>query len=170
MGLRARLLSFARVIRNSANISDVKVDTGGGVNVTAEHFASAGDDSFPLTTDYAYVSPVPTSGGFVVVGYIDPKSEPKAQAGDKRIYARKSDGALAVEVWLKNDGSVVIANDNGSFEMEAGGDVIINGAKITTDGDVITASGVSLDNHPHAQGVDSANDTQVPTNAPTATE
>ena len=170
MGLRAKLLSFVRVIRNSASISDVKVDTGGGVNVTAEHFAPAGDDSFPLTTDYAYVSPVPTSGGFVVVGYIDPKSAPKAQAGDKRIYARKSDGLLAVEVWLKNDGSVVIANDSGSFEMEAGGDVIINGAKITTDGDVITASGVSLDNHPHAQGNDSADDIQVPTEAPTATE
>ena len=48
MGLIAKLLSFTRVTRNNAKISDVKVNPGGGPNITVEHYATPGDDSFLL--------------------------------------------------------------------------------------------------------------------------
>ena len=52
MGRVAKLLSFVRLTRNNAKVSDVKIDPGGGPNITVEHFAAPGDDSFPLKTDY----------------------------------------------------------------------------------------------------------------------
>lgn len=42
-----------------------------------------------------------------------------------------------------------IQNDSGYFLLKESGEVEINGARITTGGDVITASGISLDNHVH---------------------
>ncbi len=170
-GRVAKILSFIRALRNGANVTDVKTDTGGGVNITAEHFADAGDDAFPLETDYALTVGVNGSGKEAVVGYLDPVNTPKAAAGEKRIYARDADsGEVVVEVWLKSDSSAIISNANGVFTLQADGEVNANGARITPDGDVITASGVSLDNHPHAQGNDSNGDTEVDTDAPTATE
>lgn len=67
-------------------------------------------------------------------------------------------------VWLKNDNSIsmdnglakfdVLAdgttrmqNGAGSFQLLADGSFLINGLKITPDGDVITATGISLKNH-----------------------
>ena len=102
----------------------------------------------------------------------------------------KSDGTILIEngvasTTMAPDGTVTTTNDNvtleltalgagsivnsaGFLELEAGGDVVANGAKITTGGDVITAAGISLDNHTHAQGSDSAGNTQAETEAPTA--
>ena len=51
MGRIALVLSFIRSLANGANVSDVKVDSGGGANTTAQHFAPAGDDSHPLPDD-----------------------------------------------------------------------------------------------------------------------
>lgn len=185
MGLIARVLSFTRVVRNGAKLSDVKLDPGGGPNITGEHFADAGDDSHPLSTDYAATTRIPRDGGQVPVGYADPLNNPKATPGDKRIYGRDpSTGLVVNEVWLKSDGSVFISNANGSFELkptgaikglnaagffelESGGDFVANGAKMLTDGDVITSEGVSLRSHTHAQGDDSNGDSEVETEAPT---
>ena len=119
-----KLLSFTRVLRNDVKISDVKIDTGGGVNTTAEEFAPAGDDSFPLKTDYILASATQRSGGKAVHGFIDPINEPKAQEGDKRIYARNAaDGTVIVDVWLKNDGTAITANENGSIELSPDGSI-----------------------------------------------
>lgn len=71
---------------------------------------------------------------------------------------------------IKPSGEVTTTNGAGYITLQAGGDVEVNGATITTGGDVVTASGVSLDNHPHSQGVDSGGDSQQPTDPPTATE
>ncbi|MCK5606548.1 hypothetical protein KAR91_31890 [Candidatus Pacearchaeota archaeon] len=168
MGLITRVLSFVRVVRNGIYFSDVKMNPDGGSNITGEHFADAGDDSFPLPTDYAVTTTIQRSGGEVPVGYADPINEPKAEAGEKRIYGRDaSSGAQVNEVWLKADGAVLISNINGSFELkadgsmigqnsagsfelEAGGDFVINGATITALGDVVTALGRSLDTHIHS--------------------
>lgn len=169
MGL-ARLLSFVRTRANSAQVSDVKVDPGGGANVTAQHFAPAGDDSHPLPGDYVALTGASGTGRANAVGYIDPANEQKAAAGEKRVYARSADGAPMVEVWLKNDGSAIIQNSAGVFTLQPDGEFNINGARITTGGDVITAAGVSLNNHPHSQGVDSDNNSQAATNPPTPTE
>jgi len=190
------ILSFVRALTNNdAKISNVKIDSGGGPNVTAEHFAPAGDDSFPLTTDYAIASNTQGTGKHAVLGYVDPINEPKATQGDKRIYARAvedSEGVTAgdavSEVWLKSDGSVLVsnangsallrpdggsiittpestfdaaadgsiagANGNGSFELQAGGDFVVNGVTIAANGDVtvpssLTLNGKELDAHDH---------------------
>lgn len=171
MGRIAKILSFIRTTVKGAKVSDVKTNAGGGANITAQHFANAGDDSFPLLTDYALSVGVEGSGKEATAGYLDPVNPPKATAGEKRIYARDANtGLVVVEVWLKSDSSAIISNENGTITLQADGEVNINGARITTGGNVITASGVSLDNHPHNQGADSAGDTQQATDAPTATE
>lgn len=142
----AKLLSFLRVTRNGAKISDVKFDPGGGLNITGEHFAPAGDDAHPLTTDYLVEVDTQRSGGAGVVGYLDPINEPKATPGDKRIYARNpTTGAVVVDLWLKSDGAAVISNSNGSFELTAEGDFIINGVIIAADGSVTIPLSLNLD-------------------------
>jgi len=167
LGLIGRVLSFVRTSRNAAQVADVKMDPGGGgVNVTAEHFAPPGDDAFPLGTDYVYAGATPQRGRVAAVGYIDPLNAPKARRGEKRIYSRDSAGAVVADHWLKADGSVVTENENGSvtlgadgsilaqnadgyFELQAGGAFVANGATATTDGDFVTSDGVSLRDHTH---------------------
>ncbi len=68
------------------------------------------------------------------------------------------------------DGSVKISLNSSRIKMQSPSDIEINGAKITPSGDVVTASGVSLDNHPHNQSNDSGGNTEQPTEPPTATE
>jgi len=131
MGRIAKLLSFVRVTRNGAKISDVKINPGGNANTTAEHYSNIGEDAFPLNTDYVVDIDIKRSGGSVVVGYLDPINIPKALQGDKRIYSRQTnDGTSIAEVWLKNDGVIVVSNANGTITMETNGDVKINGGKI----------------------------------------
>lgn len=50
-------------------------------------------------------------------------------------------------VWLKNDNTISMQNGAGSFELLADGSFLINGLKITVDGDVVTAAGISLNKH-----------------------
>ncbi len=162
MGLIAQVKSFARAVRNGTRSSDVKVDPGGGANITGSHFADAGDDSYPLGTDYAALLTTQRNGGYAPVGYADPVNEPKAAEGEKRIYGRDPSTGLAVnEVWLKADGSVIISNALGAIELKADGSVDINGATITPTGGVITALGRDLDLHVHS-GVTSGGQTSGP--------
>ena len=126
MGLIAKVLSFARELRNEANVSDVEVNPGGDPNVTSEHFPPLGDDSFPLDTDYVFVADVEGTGRMAALGYVDPKNVPKALVGEKRIYARKEeDGTVIVDLWLKNDGTAVLQNENGSVTLKPDGTVNI---------------------------------------------
>ncbi len=171
MGRIGKLLSFVRAVRNSAQVSDVKLDPGGGPVITAEHFSAPGDDSHPLAGDYVRVGQVPQSGRAAVTGYVDPATEPKAQPGEKRIYARDTDGAEVAEVWLKNDSTVTAVNSNGSvtlspdgsilgqnssgsFELQASGDFVVNGVTIAADGSVtiptsLTLNGKEIAGHTH---------------------
>lgn len=133
MGRIAKLLSFLRVTRNSAKASDVKVDPGGGPNITAEHFAAAGDDSHPLPGDYVALNTDSGSGRESAIGYLDPLNEPKAQPGDKRIYARDEDGVVIVEIWLKNTGEATVLNENGSVTLRPDGGTITTTPESTFD-------------------------------------
>lgn len=191
MGRIARLLSFVRLTRNDAKVSDVKVNPGGGPNITAEHFADAGDDSHPLVTDYVALNTDSGAGRETAIGYLDPLNEPKAQPGEKRIYGRDADsGAVVVEVWLKNDGTAVISNDNGSvmlrpdggtvtttpestfdaaadgsikgdngngsFELQSGGDFLVNGVTIDTSGNITSPATISAPNVSGSSSVQAA--------------
>lgn len=173
----ARLLSFVRVVRQDVNISEVTIDTGGDVNHTADHFAPSGDDSHPLETDYVLATDIPQSGTKVVINYLDSINEPKTGEGEKRIYARDpSTGETVNEVWLKNNGDVLLSNDNGSILLQADGTVNINGVIINPSGDIDTPGSISapsmvvnsieLATHTHAQPNDSAGDAEQNTTGP----
>ncbi len=165
MGLIAIVKSFTRAVRNGARLSDVKVDPGGGANITGEHFADPGDDSHPLTTDYALLVKTRQSGGLAPSGYADPVNTPKAAAGEKRIYGRDpSTGLVVNEVWLKADSSVIISNALGAIELKADGSVDINGAVISPLGAIQTALGRDLDTHVHP--ITSGSSAPGPTGAP----
>lgn len=186
MGRIGILLSFSRVERNSAKISDVKIDPGGGPNITAEHFAPAGDDSFPLKTDYVVTNEIPRTGGETVIGYVDPINTPKANPGDKRTYARDPNtGAVIGEIWQKNDGTITLINANGSFtlnpdgsqkginsggsfELQSNGDFLVNGVKIDSAGVVtipasLILAGKEIAGHDHSQANDSGGNVEQDT-------
>lgn len=162
MGRLARLLSFLPLERNGVKVSDAKVDTGGGVNVTAQHSAPPGDDSQPLPNDTAVLSNDTGTGRETAIGYIDTNNSQKAQAGEKRIYSRDADGAEIAEVWIKNTGEVIILTPNstftatpegaiigqnsaGSFELQDGGNFIVNGVTIDVDGNITTPGTINAD-------------------------
>jgi len=157
MGRLAVVLSFFRTLRNGANVSDVKVDPGGGANATAEHFSSSGDDSQPLPGDYALLVGSTGEGREEVSGYIDPLNAGTAAPGEKRIYARStSTGDVVASLWLKNTGEVVCSNAaGGSFGLDAAGQFIVNGvvvdlAGLLTATDVTaTTNDVTLSTHNH---------------------
>ena len=154
-------MAFIRGERNENKVTDVKVDLGGGDIILSEHFSDAGDDSYPLDTDYALTTSIPRTGGNAVVGYLDPINEPKAQVGDKRIVGRDPNTKLVVvEVWLKSsgdalienqncsflakaDGSIQGTNSNGSFKLEVGGNFVVNNVVIDQAGNITTPEKLS---------------------------
>lgn len=70
-------------------------------------------------------------------------------------------------ITLASTGLITLANAGGSIILNLDGSVAFgNGAAITAAGDMVTASGKSMSNHIHAQGNDSAGDSQVNTGAP----
>lgn len=141
------------------------INPGGGLNKTCEHYSSAGDDSVPLAGDYVSTTSTQRTGVDAVSGYKDANAgNLKAQAGEKRIYARDSDGNVIIEFWLKSNGDAVLSNETislelkidgsikcdngvGSFELKASGDFVVNGVTIDVAGNIratnaeITASG-----------------------------
>ena len=153
MGLIAAVIAFAR----RTDHSETTVDPGGGSNITADHFANPGDDSYPLDTDFAAVVSNGRTGGGAAVGYADPITTKKAGPGEKRIYARDAAGAVVCEIWLQSDGTIVVQNDNGGMELAPNGSVNINGVIIDAAGDItapgsLVLNGNELDGHLHLAG------------------
>lgn len=186
MGRIARLISFVRATAGTAKTSDVTVDRGGADNRTPQHFSDPGDDSFPLPDDFTHLEGQAGTGRDSVLGYVDPKNQQKATAGDKRIYARDPEtGNQVVEVWLKSDGSAITTNANGSyalnadgsqkgqnangsFELKANGDFLVNGVTIDSAGNVtvptsLQVNSVEVADHDHAQDDDSGGNSEVDT-------
>jgi hypothetical protein len=162
MGLVAKILQFTRKIKNGAKVTDVTVNDYGSANITAAHFSSAGDDSYPLNTDYAFLVDSAQNGRKVALGYIDPINDPVTNYGEKRIYGRTTGGEVSAEVLLKNngqidikndlisavfnqDGSLTVNNGSGSLIMLSNGDVNINGVVISSSGDVSMPNSLVLD-------------------------
>lgn len=66
----------------------------------------------------------------------------------------KSDNSISIDNGvarfnLRPDGTTMMQNGAGSFQLLADGTFLINGLKITTDGNVITAAGTNLNTHRH---------------------
>ncbi len=124
MGRLTKLLNFVRLVKNGANVSQATLDPGGGNNITAEHFEGVGDDSRPLKGDYVFTNSIQTTGGQAISGYLDPKNKSKSSPGEKRLYSRDEEtGEQVTEVWLKNDGSLHLSNDNASIVINTDGDI-----------------------------------------------
>lgn len=154
MGRIAKGLSFVRTTRpNGAKVTDVKADKGGKDNVTGVHYSAPGDDSFPCDADYALFVEREGTGREDVAGWLDPVNTPKAEKGDKRIYARDASGVTICEIWLKSSGDVEVLstggsikadNGSGSFELKASGDIDLNGVTIDTSGNMVVPTSLSL--------------------------
>jgi hypothetical protein len=184
LGRIGRLLSFTRRIFNGANLSESKLDGGGGANITGEHFSAPGDDAFPLAGDYVATVGISRRGGEIVVGYLDPKNAGVAASGEKRIYSRDSAGAAIASIHLFSsgavstanasgvinlgaDGTVTMSNNAGSIILSASGVVFINGLTIGTDGALISPASVAapsmlanskeISNHIHPAGIPPGN-------------
>ena len=143
---------------------DVKVDRGSGDNVTAQKFAPSGDDSPPLPKDYCALSSAAGAGRQTAIGYYDPKNKGVASPGEKRIYSRSPDGAVASVFWLKGDKTIHVTNGAGAIEMLADGTILLNGMRIPPDGtDIFSTNGRSLMKHKHPQAADSAGNTEADT-------
>ena len=150
MGLVA---SAARIIE-SLGSSIFNVDLGAGNTRKAQEFKTPGDDSAPLPEhDWPLAVPSTRSGSQVIAGYATAEEERLAQPGERRLYARDAEGVEVSSIWLKNDGSVTVenentqvtvgpdgdvamSNDNGGIELGANGDVTINGVTIKADGTI----------------------------------
>lgn len=95
------------------------------------------------------------------------RSQPNALPSFQNNGVRLRNKAGTQFVWLKNDNSIsmdngvarfnvladgttLMQNGAGSFQLLADGSFLINGLKITPDGNVITAAGVNLNTHRHS--------------------
>lgn len=174
MGLMAILNNFTRIFKDGVNYVDATIDPGGIPLKTSENFSAAGDDSHPLPGDFVAALEVQRSGGAIVVGYNDPKNAGVTKPGGKRIYSRNEDGEIQGELWLKNDstnilsngivsltqtaeGTQIVTNGAGTFTLEAGGDIVINGVRFKPDGTVTGMKKLELnekeiDGHLHNAG------------------
>lgn len=161
MGRLTRLLAFIRGERAGVKLSDVQVSPGNGANITAEHFSSPGDDSYPLPNDYVALNTDEGTGRETAIGYLDPANAQLAAPGEKRIYSRSTAGQAVAHVHLFNDGravmyndaasvtiqpdgAIIVINSNGSITLQAGGDVNINGVVINAAGEVTIPSSLTL--------------------------
>lgn len=160
----ARVLASRRVHDEDGYGLDVQCDPTGGANVTVPVFSPPGVDAVPLPGDYAALTDAPGAGAEKTSGFADVKNEGKAQPGDFRMYARKSDGSVSIELWLRSDGTL---------EISGGGDVTINGVVITASGEIrapgeVTAmaitplTAVSLSTHMHPTAATGAPSSPTP--------
>ena len=165
MGRLAIVLDVEVTERDGEKFYDIKVNPGPLDNVTAENLAPAGDDSPPLAGDYALLVESSGEGREVVAGYADTKNAKKSARGDKRVYARDSDGAQIAEVWIKNDGTIIISNSAGTFTLDTSGNITASGT-ITAAKFIAPSAeigGVEVAAHIHAQANDSGGNVEQPT-------
>jgi hypothetical protein len=118
MGLKV-VESTKRITEAGEEFTDVAVEGGGGLDDTATHGQPPGVDALPLPDDYAITVEDVGTGNVLAVGYIDPDNKGTAVAGEFRVYARNSSGAVVCDVHLKADGTVVV---NGGTESAVKGD------------------------------------------------
>jgi hypothetical protein len=152
MGALATILSTEAAEREGVQTVECKCDLGGAQNVTAKLCLPSGFDARPLPGDSIALLETQTSGGFVGVGFVDPKTERLAADGEQRIYARDAGGATAASVWVKADGTVMVEatgavevrNGQGAMKLDASGMIDLNGVKIDPTGNVTAPGTVAV--------------------------
>lgn len=116
---------------------------------TVEWMGGAGDDASPV--DGARVVVLAIGQAWKVAFAADDQVDPTSAEGERKIYAIDGvGGAIVSAVHVKADGSAVITTGAGDTTHNADGSVdYANGASLTSDGDYISATNVSLNNHKH---------------------
>lgn len=125
MGFLAAVTAFARTVVTGERVPEVTLDRDGDETATAGHFAPPGVDAVPLPGDVAYAGDDVGAGAAQAVAYQDPTTPPVAAGGEVRLYSRSGPGVVAVELWLKADGTIVAANGLGSMALGPDGRVIV---------------------------------------------
>jgi len=125
MGFLATVVEFLRSSVEGVPAAEAKVDRGGNDTVTGYHFGAPGDDAQPLPGDVAYLGDDVGAGNSQILGYQDPINAGVAGPGERRLYARAQGGAIKGQTWLKDDGSILIANDAGSVLLGADGAITL---------------------------------------------
>jgi hypothetical protein len=143
MGRVAQVLASERVHDDTGHGADIKADPGGGDLVIVPLFATAGADALPLPGDSVALDDSSGSGGEHATGFADTRNSGKALPGEARFYSRSSNGDVKVEFWLRADGSLQVGNGAGAIVMEPGGDVVINGVRISKSGAVSAPANIS---------------------------
>lgn len=162
MGWLRRVLGYERTERRGAKVANVESDAGGGDVLTAEHYQPSGDDAQPLPKDFAVAVPSAGSGREVVVAFLDPANAGDAGPGERRIYARDSEGVPVCEVWLKSTGEVLVSNDNGSATLRPDGGTIVETPESTLD--VAADGSVTVENESGTMVLTSSGDVEVSEN------
>lgn len=171
MGLISIVLEVIRAVRDGANVTDVKADSGTGASVLAELYGASGDDSPPLPGDSVALLDSPGAGRMNVVGSADTTNEGVAEPGEVRRYARDADGAIVATIWMQGDGTIWISNANGGvIEMAPSGDVTINGVTIDTGGNISTDGNVDAGGDVAAGGEVTAGPLAIPLSTHTHTD
>jgi hypothetical protein len=94
------------------------------------------------------------------------RSEPNVITtfGNDGIRLRNADGTQ--HVWLKNDGSIIVANSNGGYTLDAGGGFTGNFTSFNVVSPTFTHNGVNVgDDHKHVAGTYVAGATPVTNNS-----
>lgn len=156
-------------------ITRVTANPGANMNLTPRHFSAPGDDAQALAGDAAHLAKTGRTGSYSILGYADAKNAPRANAGEKIIYARdEATGAIVVEIWLKNDGTALMKNanaeielsptgeikgenSNGVFQLDSSGNFNVNGVTIDSSGNITSPGTVD------AQTVEAATSLKVAT-------
>lgn len=149
MGFITEITAVEQNERNGVEFRQLKVNAEATWALTVEQFSSAGDDSPPMTGDYAATTSLTRKGGQAAVGYIDPKLTPVSNPGEKRVYSRDANGAEVAQLYLKNDGSVQLSNSAGSFQLLSNGNLNLNGVIIDPSGTITLPNGIVLNTHTH---------------------
>lgn len=144
-----------RGAEDKGNGLNVRVDEGSGQLLTLEHLAPSGDDAPPLPGDFVGVKDGAAKAH--AVGYVDQKNPAKALDGEKRIYARASDGTVAAEIWLHGDGLIEITAIAAGGRYKIGKLEIDADGNLTTPGEITAKAGtpalVTLTQHTHGTGI-----------------
>ncbi|AUR94087.1 hypothetical protein NVP1191O_28 [Vibrio phage 1.191.O._10N.286.52.B4] len=109
-----------------------------------EHLQPLGDDSRPLPQDDGWSDRTSQNGVDVYLGAFDYDNK-IAEPGEKRTYARDADGVPVNHVYLKKDGTIIIANDSYSKTINPDGSwVETNGSyskSVNADGSYTETNG-----------------------------
>jgi len=189
---------IAKLSGSSTDAQHSSVEEFAGDQRTVQIFGPCNEDFAPPENCKTLNIPLGRGRGFLVsVAYHNQKIAPVAIHGERRLYSTNQAGdTIMTEVFLKQDGTLLIKNDNasiaitpaGAINIISTGNTEITSAKtiINNDIDIIGSLSVStkidspiidaatslivnskeMSGHTHPQGVDSASDVQQNTGGP----